>query len=225
MAEHGSGSILYALVSRGAVVLAEYGSDKTDAARAAPRISRRIVEKIPGGDNRVTYSQDRHLYHILCENGIVYLAMAEESCGRRVPFGFLEDVKNRFHAQYGATARTALAYAYNTEFSRVLRQQMEYFSTNPNADAINRVKSEIAEVKNVMVENIEKVLDRGEKIELLMDKTDRLQGEASRFRGQARKLKSQMWWAKARMTMLMALAIFLVIYFIMALACGPKLHC
>mmetsp|Transcript_3648 Transcript_3648/g.9157 ORF Transcript_3648/g.9157 Transcript_3648/m.9157 type:complete len:196 (-) Transcript_3648:591-1178(-) len=146
MAEHGSGSILYALVSRGAVVLAEYGSDKTDAARAAPRISRRIVEKIPGGDNRVTYSQDRHLYHILCENGIVYLAMAEESCGRRVPFGFLEDVKNRFHAQYGATARTALAYAYNTEFSRVLRQQMEYFSTNPNADAINRVKSEIAEV-------------------------------------------------------------------------------
>lgn len=107
----------------------------------------------------------------------------------------------------------------------LFRQQMEYFSSNPNADSINKVKSEIAEVKNVMVENIEKVLDRGEKIELLMDKTDRLQGEASRFRGQARKLKNQMWWNKIRNMMLLALIIFLVIYFILALACGPKLKC
>ena len=51
----------------------------------------------------------------------------------------------------------ALAYAYNTEFSRVLHQQMEYFSHNPNADTLNRVRGEIAEVRNVMVENIDKV--------------------------------------------------------------------
>jgi len=219
------GNILFSLVSRGAVVLAEQGSDKTEAARAAPRVARRIIEKLSTANNRVTYSQDSHLYHILCENGIIYLCMADESFGRRIPFAFLEDVKQRFSSQYGATASTALAYAYNTEFSRVLRQQMEYFSSNPNADSINKVKSEIAEVKNVMVENIEKVLDRGEKIELLMDKTDRLQGEASRFRGQARKLKNQMWWNKIRNMMLLALIIFLVIYFIMALACGPKLKC
>ena len=30
------------------------------------------------------------------------------------------------------------------------------------------------EVKNIMVDNIEKVLERGEKIELLVDKTDNL---------------------------------------------------
>jgi len=223
MAEQGS--LLFSLVSRGAVVLAEQGSDKTEAARAAPRVARRIIEKLSVANNRVTYSQESCLYHILVENGIIYLAMADESFGRRIPFAFLEDVKNRFSSQYGATASTALAYAYNTEFSRVLRQQMEYYSTNPNADSINKVKSEIAEVKNVMVENIEKVLDRGEKIELLMDKTDRLQGEASRFRGQARKLKNQMWWNKIRNMMLLALIVFLVIYFILALACGPKLKC
>lgn len=50
----------------------------------------------------------------------------------------------------------ALAYAYNTEFSRVLHQQIEYFSSNPSADAITRVKGDISEVKSVMVENIDK---------------------------------------------------------------------
>ena len=115
------GSVLFSLVSRGAVVLAEQGSDKTEAARAAPRVARRIIEKLSASNNRVTYSQDSHLYHILCENGIIYLCMADESFGRRIPFAFLEDIKQRFSSQYGATVSTALAYAYNTEFSRVLR--------------------------------------------------------------------------------------------------------
>lgn len=34
--------------------------------------------------------------------------------------------------------------------------------------------SQVDEVKNIMVDNIEKVLERGEKIELLVDKTDNL---------------------------------------------------
>ena len=40
-----------------------------------------------------------------------------------------------------------------------------------------------------MVENIEKVLERGEKIELLVDKTDRLNQQAFKFESSSRKLK------------------------------------
>lgn len=57
----------------------------------------------------------------------------------------------RFMKTYGRVANTALAYAMNDEFSRVLHQQMEYFSSNPNADAINRVKGEIAEVCQITI--------------------------------------------------------------------------
>ncbi len=62
---------------------------------------------------------------------------------------------------------------------------MDYFSTNPAADALSRAKGEISEVKSVMVENIDKVLDRGEKIELLVDKTEGLAGDAFRFKKQS----------------------------------------
>ena len=52
-----------------------------------------------------------------------------------------------------------------------------------------QMKSQLGDVKHVMVESIEKVLERGEKIELLVDKTDRLNETAFRFEKSSRQLK------------------------------------
>jgi len=46
---------------------------------------------------------------------------------------------------YGRVAHSALAYAMNDEFSRVLHQQMEFFSSNPSADTLNRLRGEVSE--------------------------------------------------------------------------------
>ncbi|KAL5751723.1 hypothetical protein ACOSQ2_022230 [Xanthoceras sorbifolium] len=44
-----------------------------------------------------------------------------------------------------------------------------------------KVKAQVSEVKGVMMENIEKVLDRGEKIELPVDKTENLRSQVSKY--------------------------------------------
>jgi vesicle-associated membrane protein 7 len=64
----------------------------------------------------------------------------------RIPFAFLEDIHGRFVKTYGRAALTALAYAMNDEFSRVLSQQMDYYSNDPSADRINRMRGEINQV-------------------------------------------------------------------------------
>lgn len=51
----------------------------------------------------------------------------------------------RFMKNYGRVAPYAPAYAMNDEFSRVLHQQMEFFSSNPSADTLNRVRGEVGE--------------------------------------------------------------------------------
>lgn len=51
----------------------------------------------------------------------------------------------RFMKNYGRVAHYAPAYAMNDEFSRVLHQQMEFFSSNPSADTLNRVRGEVGE--------------------------------------------------------------------------------
>ncbi|CAD7698204.1 unnamed protein product [Ostreobium quekettii] len=209
--------ILFSLVARGPVVLAECSTVSGNAIQ----IAHRILEKMPTTDTRVSYTQERHMYHVLIVDGITYLCMSEEGFGRRIPYAFLEDVKNKFVTTYGSAAMNAVAYEYSTDFSRVLEQQMDYFSNDPNADAITRARGGIAEVKNVMIENIEKVLERGERIELLVDKTDHLSSEAFMFRKEARKLRNKMRWKNIKLALIIALIIFVIVMLITAFVCGP----
>lgn len=51
----------------------------------------------------------------------------------------------RFMKNYGRVARSALAYEMNDEFSRVLHQQMEFYSSNPSVDTLTRVRGEVSE--------------------------------------------------------------------------------
>ena len=49
-----------------------------------------------------------------------------------------------------------------------------------------QVQNEAEEVRNVMIKNVEKALDRGDKIETLVDKSALLADQSMRFRRQAR---------------------------------------
>lgn len=69
-------------------------------------------------------------------------------CAGRIPFAFLEDIHQRFVRTYGRAVHSAQAYGMNDEFSRVLSQQIEYYSNDPNADRINRLKGEMSQVSN-----------------------------------------------------------------------------
>lgn len=208
--------LLYSLVARGSVILAEHSNISGNANLIAVR----LLEKLPNENTRVSYTQDRHMFHILVQDGITFLCMAEEGVGRRIPFAYLEDIKTKFFNEYAHVCKEAVAYEFNTDFSRVMAQQMDYYSNNPAADTINRVKGEMMEVKNIMIENIEKVLDRGERLDVLVDKTELLQGEAFAFRSGARRVRRAMWWKNFRMWLIMSGVVAVLVFFIVALACG-----
>lgn len=209
-------AILYALVARGSVVLAEFSGTQTNAST----IARQILEKTPGNnDMNVSYSQDRYIFHVKRTDGLTVLCMADDVAGRRIPFAFLEDIHQRFVRTYGRAVLSAQAYGMNDEFSRVLSQQMEYFSNDPNADRINRLKGEMGQVRTVMIDNIDKVLERGDRLELLVDKTNTMQTNTLRFRKQTRRFRSSVWWRNVKLTILLILIILVIAYVVLAFVC------
>lgn len=209
-------AIHYALIARGSVVLAEYSSSSNNA----NTIARQILEKLPNSaDSHLSYSQGRFIFHVTKADGLIFLCMADDSFGRRIPFAFLEEIHTRFMKSYGRTAQTALAYAMNDEFSRVLSQQLDYFSNDPKADNINRMKGEISQVRNVMIQNIDKVLERGDRLEVLVDKTSTIQNKAFRYRKQTREYRSAMWWRNVKLVSLLLILALVIVYVVLAIVC------
>ena len=117
-------------------------------------MTRVLLGKITGDDAKMSYVYDDYVFHYMVQDGITYLCLADEQQKRRIPFLFLSDIKERFTSTYGDRAKTAIAFAMNTEFARVLSDRMEYFNDNPNADAFGKVRGQLDDVKGVMVENI-----------------------------------------------------------------------
>eukprot|EP00592_Proboscia_alata_P007379 CAMPEP_0194356688 /NCGR_PEP_ID=MMETSP0174-20130528/4286_1 /TAXON_ID=216777 /ORGANISM="Proboscia alata, Strain PI-D3" /LENGTH=187 /DNA_ID=CAMNT_0039126383 /DNA_START=99 /DNA_END=659 /DNA_ORIENTATION=+ len=186
-------TIVYSLVSREKTVLAEYTS--TSATGNFPTVTRVLLAKIPSQDGRMSYVYDDHIFHYVVECGICFLCMSDEMNKHRVPFALLNDMKELFFSKYGRELpQRAIAFSLNDEFSRIIDERMEYYNgDNPNLDSISTVQNQINDVRDVMVQNIEKVLERGEKIELLVDKTDRLNQQAFKFESSSRTLRRAVW--------------------------------
>ena len=178
-----------------------------------------LLGKISEEDGKMSYIYDQYVFHYIVEDKLIYLAMCDESSKRRIPFAFLDDVKQKFRATYGDKANKAIAFSMNEEFGKILRKQMEYFN-GPSADTFAQVNHKLDDVKNVMVANIESILERGEKLELLVDKTEQLQQSSFQFMRSSRKLKNAMWWRRCQIYLLIFFVVALIIWIITAVVCG-----
>ncbi|TMW58931.1 hypothetical protein Poli38472_007076 [Pythium oligandrum] len=208
--------IVYALVSREKTVLAEY----TASSGNFPTVTRVLLGKIPTKDGRMSYVYDKHVFHYIVEDHITYLCMVDNDFTRRVSFLFLEDMKKQFRAMYGDRGQTAIAFAMNDEYQHVIRRQMEYYNAHPDADSLTRVQQQLDEVKDSMVENIEKVLERGEKFELLVDRTDKLNRQSVKFERSGVQLRKAIWRRNAKLWIFLVVLGLFVIYLVISMACG-----
>ena len=141
--------------------------------------------------------------------------VAEASLGRRVPFGFLFEIRRRFFDEFPARATDydELPNYGAAAFNGTLKGLMIDFGTTAGGrdDAISSVQREMDDVRGIMTRNIEGLLERGERIDLLVDKTDRLGGSAREFRVRSRGLKRQMWWKNVKLMGLLAFVLVLII--------------
>ena len=187
----------------------------TSPGSAASTLASIVLPKIShNSPQKLTYTHQQNLVHYIADapsdhpgadpsaGGLTYLVVAHSDLGRRVPFGFLFEIKKRFLTAYDphtndfASLPPYGAANFNTQLKALM---VEYGMTQSGkADAIHNVQSEIDNVKGIMTENIERVLERGERIDLLVDKTDRLGGNAHEFRIRSRDLRRRMWWKNVK---------------------------
>lgn len=210
-----SSGILYAQVIRGSTPLAEWTKKNCNFSNS----SRRILENIDRNAERDVILHGSDLYFILNKNSLIYLCVTDDKFTRRIAYSFLEDISESFFAAYGSRALTAHSLQFN-EFSKTMERRAEYFSSNPAADKITKVKGEVEEVKDVLVDNLNKAIDRSSQLTDVSQKAGALKEDAASFRRTSRQVKNQLWYKNVKLMLLIFGAVALLIFFIAALACG-----
>jgi len=192
-------SIIYSVVARGTTVLAEHTSTSTSTTNA-PQVASLILEKIlPEDSKKLTYVYGDHLVHYITTagteaipDGVTYLCITSDTEGRRVPFLFLTSVQKLFEEKYtDYDITSAPPYGLNA-FANTLKAQMEWADGGAKGSGLDKgkeVREEMNAVKDVMVQNIERVLERGERIDLLVNKTDHMNQTAFAFRQRSTALR------------------------------------
>ncbi|KAF8201313.1 synaptobrevin-domain-containing protein [Mycena galopus ATCC 62051] len=137
----------------------------------------------------------------------------------------------KFHSNFffaGAASSSAStdtpAHGLQGSFGPVIADLMHTYNTAPPADELARAQTELNQVKNIMVQNVEQILSRGERIELLVDKTDVMAGQATAFRRGARNVRRQMWWRNTKIMALCVLVGLVFLWIFIAQFCGAGLN-
>lgn len=74
--------ILYGMVARGNVVLAEFSAAQTNG----NAIARQVIDKLPQGisDSNLSCSHDHYIFHVKRTHNLTVLCMADDSFGCRL---------------------------------------------------------------------------------------------------------------------------------------------
>ncbi|ODV96684.1 hypothetical protein PACTADRAFT_1271 [Pachysolen tannophilus NRRL Y-2460] len=97
-------------------------------------------------------------------------------------------------------------------------------NTFGNADEVGLANDEIDEVRNMMNENIERVIDRGERISLLVNKTDRLNNVSSSFRRRTISIRRKFWWKNFKFFAMLSALLVIFMYLFGGEFCGLPLY-
>lgn len=156
----------------------------------------------------------------ICPDGVTFIVVTKRDVERRMPFLFLLQLERTFDSKYVPEIRSDISeLKENNTLLPEMRQLIKTCESGEN-DATGLAKSEIEQVKNIMVENVERILERGERINLLISKTDRMNNNALAFRRRTVAVRRSMWWKNIKLCVLLIVVAVFVVYLLMAFVCG-----
>lgn len=180
-----------------------------------------IVKKLHSrSPSRMSVEAGQVTYNYAIEDGVVFLVMADASYPKRLSFAFLADVHRHlvdelsrehgdgWRAQIDTTARP---YAFLRFDRTVQRLKREYLDPSSKQNT-SRVAEGLADIQNIMRQNLEEVLNRGEKLENVSKISSRLVEDSKKFKWNAKRLNLLDAWKKYGPVSLVVLFVIAVLY-------------
>ncbi|XP_041825304.1 vesicle-associated membrane protein 8 [Melanotaenia boesemani] len=87
-----------------------------------------------------------------------------------------------------------------------------------SAQKLDQVQTQVNEVKVILKDNINKVLERGDRLDDLIGKTDDLQASADSFQRTSTRVARKYWWKNIKMMIIIGVVVLIVLILIILAA-------
>jgi hypothetical protein len=217
-------ALIYGLVGKGKVVLAEYlDQNESEAAinaspggfPEAPKTARYILNERISKENtphKRSFGHQKHNFHYkLDENGLCYMVVVqkteEDANGGRIgiPYKCIEDIQAEFLTNCGGMYQTAGEGGLNNVFARTIREKMDFWN-DPNADTASKTKKKVGDAKEVVINQFDNLVKRSQAMDSLEERATLLKEEASELKVNATTMQRKIWWKQKKCQIIMGVA-------------------
>ncbi|XP_056602851.1 vesicle-associated membrane protein 8 [Triplophysa dalaica] len=87
-------------------------------------------------------------------------------------------------------------------------------------DRVKALQSQVDGVKDIMTQNVDRILARGERLDDLMGKSEDLQAGAQNFKQTSQKVARAYWWKNVKLIVLIVVIVLVIVLVIIFLATG-----
>lgn len=140
-------------------------------------------------------------------------------CSNKLMSSFVHNLLERLANEY-----VDEYYKINRKFEFKLRMkdiiQQEEEQLNKLVNNYGAVDNDINQVKELMNENIDKILQRGENLDSLVHKTSNLNLNSNNFRRRTISVKRRMFWANFKFVSILIIILVVIGYVLLGLECG-----
>ncbi|XP_071488018.1 vesicle-associated membrane protein 7-like [Diadema antillarum] len=212
-------TILYSCIARGTTIMVELSrSDEHNFQQVVNSMMQNLTTK---ENFKSVYTSQDYLFHVVIQDGITYMCATSVDFSKQTSYAFLKEIMQKVA---GCSLAQRVHHAGDMEldrdFSSVLGQEMDHYSTMKGGgnDKVAVLQNQVDEVKDIMTQNIDKVLSRGEKLDDLLVKTEDLEASARTFQKTASKVRKKMWWQNTRMKIILVIVVLIVILAVVLIA-------
>eukprot|EP00752_Nemacystus_decipiens_P003245 g3003.t1 len=197
------------------------GSDSAATVDVCRSQAKQILKRLnPRSVAKCSIESRPYVFHYMIEQGICYLTLAEKGYPKRLAFLYLEEIHQEFVGElrqdHGEDWRNkvetaARPYAF-IKFDKVIQRKRKEYLDPQSRNNMARLNDDLADIHNIMKQNIEEVLNRGEKLDHVSEISKTLSTQAEQFKWSSKKLSLMALWQKYGPIGAMALAVVLILW-------------
>ncbi|CDK27262.1 unnamed protein product [Kuraishia capsulata CBS 1993] len=138
---------------------------------------------------RATVTSGEFTIHYLINDSIVYLCICDKQFPRKLAFSYLSEISEEFSNSHGQDALSPTTRPYQfVQFDSFMAKTKKLYQDARAQSNLDKLNTELADVKKVMTKNIEDLLYRGDSLDKMSDLSSSLRSESIKYRKAARRI-------------------------------------